>query len=599
MPVLPFPADHFQMEAIARAAASELTVVTGPPGTGKSQFICNLLATMFVSGRSVLLVSHTNEAVEVVDKKLGEVFPNLLLRTGHKQLRQDLKGKFSKLTERGRRRFRSGRSKAELTEQWRRLTLARERLLHRDQLEDRLEREWLRLAGLRQERELELALWRRLRLRLAAWRQGRLTRRLTRELERLPSKVVCEETVTDLEDAYVKDCSEWLRVTYAQTMIGKGHYGGVDSFVSQVSASYLKDGAPSVYACRSALTSLPLWSCTLKSLGRSFPLQPGLFDFVVFDEASQIDIPSAVPALYRAKGAIVVGDPMQLTHIASITPDIDRGLARLNGIDGWTGLYPERSRYCDVSLYRAAADCSADPPVRLTNHYRSHDAIIALCNEVFYQGKLRPRSTLDLDRIPDGLPLGVTWVDCPGEARRHPSGSRVNRQEVEAVVETARSVLRQIAKTKLTLGVVTPYSRQRDAIYQRLRESLPNFDRIEERHQLRVLTAHKYQGSEKDIMVLSTVLASRGDGNSDRWYDIYPQILNVALSRARYSLFVVGDYAFCKGRPGTLGRVVAGYEDLRRRAALTPITTTGSSIRPRSWLSTKLCRVLTSTILAT
>jgi very-short-patch-repair endonuclease len=106
-------------------------------------------------------------------------------------------------------------------------------------------------------------------------------------------------------------------------------------------------------------------------------------------------------------------------------------------------------------------------------------------------------------------------------------------------------------------------------IYERISQSTPA--ELLEKHNVRILTAHKFQGSEKDIMIFSLVLSSRGNGSSDRWYNIYPQILNVALSRARYLLYIVGDKSFCEehscyeGENCILKRLVETYAEIKKQ----------------------------------
>jgi DNA replication protein DnaC len=68
IPILPFPANEYQVKAMQDIFQNDLSVVTGPPGTGKSQFISNLLINLFLDGKSVLFVSHTNKAVDVVEE---------------------------------------------------------------------------------------------------------------------------------------------------------------------------------------------------------------------------------------------------------------------------------------------------------------------------------------------------------------------------------------------------------------------------------------------------------------------------------------------------------------------------------------------------
>jgi len=94
---LPFPSNEYQLSAIKDIFRNSLSVITGPPGTGKSQFISNLIINLFLDNKTVLFVSHTGEAVDVVNSKINEQFRNLMLRTGKKELRQELKGKFNEL----------------------------------------------------------------------------------------------------------------------------------------------------------------------------------------------------------------------------------------------------------------------------------------------------------------------------------------------------------------------------------------------------------------------------------------------------------------------------------------------------------------------
>jgi len=79
--VLPFPVNDYQVGAIKSVFENRVSVVTGPPGTGKSQFIMNLLINLFLNNKTVLFVSHTNEAVDIVDREINKNFRNLLLRT--------------------------------------------------------------------------------------------------------------------------------------------------------------------------------------------------------------------------------------------------------------------------------------------------------------------------------------------------------------------------------------------------------------------------------------------------------------------------------------------------------------------------------------
>jgi len=574
VPVLPFPSNEYQVKALENIFQNRLSVITGPPGTGKSQYISNLLVNLFLEGKSVLFVSHTNEAVRVVNDKINDHFCNLMLRTGRKEFRQDLKGKFNEIILDSQKRVSKGSTFKGINSLWRSILRYRDVLVDLDDLEEKFEELYF-LHNSERMPLIQLNLFSILR---------RLTRRslihlklllLRRKLNKFPGRLAIEQQIRKLETDFYMLCERFVKNIYVRKMLRGGrNTGRVKSFLNEVDSKRPNDEGIDSYMFMCALDVLKVWSSTLKSIRRTFPLSPGIFDYVIFDEASQVDLPSAAPALYRAKRAVVVGDPMQLTHIAGITRDMDRALAKVHGLTDRKDIYPSKTRYCDVSLYKSVENSLTHKPILLTNHYRSEDQIIALCNRAFYKGRLKIMSTLNYSRYPSNLPLGVQWIDCKGEVFKHPTGSRINSVEVKIVNRIFHDVLEKVSATNLSIGVVTPYSRQQNSIEKQVIESTPNYSEIKDRHNIRVLTAHQFQGTEKDIVIFSLVLASRGNGNSDNWYNIYPQILNVALSRARYLLYIVGDKEFCdehscyKGQNCCLKRLTRTYDEIKKQETM-------------------------------
>jgi superfamily I DNA and/or RNA helicase len=659
IPVLPFTSNEYQINAIKKAFENHLTVITGPPGTGKSQFISNLVINFYLEGKTVLFVSHTNEAVGIVNQKINEQFSNLILRTGRKEYRQELKANFSDLLIDSAKITTESISKEEIKNLWDRILFNRDKILKINRLLKQYESNYAILSDISKELPSDLG---SLKLGYSSkFSEFQVIQGLIRELERIEgenfrffeklwyfllpflkykkikeiktdinsilvesviyeyitnikdtqniqpdivkirkknnrdrlkeclkgfviySKNIAiyeefknsnkrfeiEKNIKELENKYYELSRKYIRNFYLKDIANKQkHIGAVNTFLNKVSSSRISEDIDS-YFFENAIEMLKIWSSTLKSLRRSFPLKPGVFDYVIFDEASQVDLPSAIPALYRAKKAIVVGDPKQLTHIAGITKNLDKEIAKSNKLLEEKEYYPSKIRYCDTSLYFSAENSSYSSPIFLNNHYRSEDEIIGLCNKTFYEERLKIMSSLDFSRFPASLPLGIEWVNCSGEVYKHPAGSRINRKEVEAVIELYRDILKKVTKTDLTLGIVTPYRKQADAISEAVYK-ITNPEEVQ-KHDVKVMTAHKFQGSERDIMVFSLVLTSKGNGNSDTWYNIYPQILNVALSRAKYLLYIVGDKDFsrnhsCHYKDGCiLKKLVNNYDEIKKQ----------------------------------
>lgn len=543
-PVLPFPLNDYQIHALLGVLNNKLSVITGPPGTGKSQFIMNLLINLFLNDKTVLFVSHTNEAVDVVNEKINNDFRNLLLRTGNKKLRQNLVQKFNELSLDSQKQHITSASIERINILWDKIIQLKKLILKIDGLEEKA----TELIGIQ---KLKRGIITFLKLIFFTWR-----------LKRMPLKIEVENEIKQLEKGFFQLSKDYVKSVYANKMLNKwGASNKAKTFLNEVEKTRFHEDI-SEHSFMEALEVLKIWSSTLKSLNRTFPLKAGIFDYVIFDESSQIDLPSAAPALYRAKNAVIVGDPMQLSHIAGITKDLDQGIAKIHDLYKEKDLYPSKIRYYDVSLYRCAESFLDKPPILLAKHYRSDDQIINLCNKVFYSGQLTVSSSLNYSIWPNSLPLGIQWNDCNGATFKPSSGSRVNNDEAREINIVFQNILQHIKDTNLTIGIVTPYSQQQRQIQQIITATTPT--NILEKHDVKILTAHKFQGSEKDIMIFSVVLSSKGNGNSDRWYNANPQILNVALSRAKYLLWIVGDKQFCLQREGILKKIAENYELIKK-----------------------------------
>jgi very-short-patch-repair endonuclease len=285
---------------------------------------------------------------------------------------------------------------------------------------------------------------------------------------------------------------------------------------------------------------LPCWAVTSLSARGRIEFDPAIFDIVVFDEASQCDIASALPLLYRAKAVVVIGDAKQLSHISGLPRGQDQALMEKHG------LFPGLSEwaYSHQSLFGlAATQVAAEDIVTLVDHHRSHADIINFSNAEFYEQRLRVATRYDRLKAPRRGNPGVTWIDIKGQAVRPASGGAINMLEVRAVVDTLRDLMLSKGYAG-TVGVVTPFRAQANAVT----EAVNADDALSSaliRAEFLADTVHRFQGDERDVMVFSPVVASDIADSALGFLRSNPNLFNVAITRARAQLIVVGDRTAC------------------------------------------------------
>jgi very-short-patch-repair endonuclease len=285
--------------------------------------------------------------------------------------------------------------------------------------------------------------------------------------------------------------------------------------------------------------ALPCWAVTSLSARGRIPLQAGAFDLVVIDEASQCDIASAVPLLYRAKRAVIIGDPQQLRHITRLSRQREQALMVKHDVlsaPGATWSYRASALY-DL----AAARVPSRAMVALRDHHRSHESIIRFSNEFFYGGRLRVATDYRRLKRPDGP--AVRWVDVKGRTVRPLTGGAVNHEEAAAVVAELR---RLAVEQRFTgeMGVVTPFRAQANLIEELIARDDALAAVLASRNFISE-TAHRFQGDERDLILFSPVVSSGTPASATGFLKSQGNIFNVGITRARGALVVVGDAAAC------------------------------------------------------
>ncbi|HEU4424450.1 MAG TPA: AAA domain-containing protein, partial [Pilimelia sp.] len=353
---------------------------------------------------------------------------------------------------------------------------------------------------------------------------GRRVERSREQIRRRTGDLVISsawlEVARRLDDRRKAALADW---TAALRKIGKG---------TGKSAAHWQAAAQRAMA--EAVTAVPVWIMSIDRALEQFAAGPGgpIFDVVIVDEASQADI-FALPTLTLARRAVVVGDDQQIgPQLVGVPAD------RVNALIA-THLTPAgvpSAEHFDTesSLYDHAVRRSPER-ILLTEHFRCVPAIISFSSGTYYDGKIQP---LRADR-PAGLGPAVMAVHVPEGLRTSlPEYGDVNLPEAEALVARLAAIVADPAYAGKTIGVVSLLSSSGQAAYlqHRLREQIGAGEL--ERRELRVGDPYTFQGDERDIVLISTVVAS-ADGVLGAFTkrDFHRRV-NVAASRARDQMWL-------------------------------------------------------------
>ncbi|QIF02434.1 AAA domain-containing protein [Roseimicrobium sp. ORNL1] len=307
----------------------------------------------------------------------------------------------------------------------------------------------------------------------------------------------------------------------------------------------------------------PVWLMNPEMVSRLFPLRAGLFDVVIFDEASQLPVESALPALFRAKRMVVSGDEKQMppsrffgSHLESDEEgDSDSWLdADDAGLDD-----RERERLVQAAGRREVKDCpdlltlaqNLLPTATLEIHYRSrYRQLIDFSNAAFYANRLSVPARHPDSEILRARPVEVDRVE--GEYFE-----QTNEDEAARVVFRLQEIWRLPYAKRPSIGVVTFNLKQAELIEQQM-EDFAEHDTafrdawVEESNRTQngedmgffVKNLENVQGDERDWIIFSTTFGRDMHGTFRRSFGVLGQHggerrLNVAITRAREKVLLI------------------------------------------------------------
>lgn len=555
-----------QKKAVASAFMNKLTVVIGPPGTGKSQVVASIVLNAALRNEKVLLASFNHKAVQVVEEKLNKFAAKpFIVRLGKQNdLRQALSNylnwllhaqpNVTKTNELNDSKKILSDTKDNRNNILETLDILRKKrnvvLRYFNQFEENVRKLGEEHAGvlLRKYKEKK-----QIEKRSLLSKSNRITAQYLKTLNDIHKIKDFENVLDELENAnknYSEESIKYFKLWLETLPLRLNEINRVklQEFISILNSLSQGGLTTRVYSdlmstknklMKEVSCFLNAWSVNNLSANGEIPLEEGFFDLVVIDEASQCNIASAIPLLYRAKRAIILGDPFQLKHITTLRTPRSLELMLKNNLTIDKHILYD---YVEQSLYHLSESrIKKGKVIRLNEHFRSHADIITFSRQFWYENDLL--ISTDYRNLSPQIGIdesAVEWLDVVGNINQIENSGAYITEEIDMVVNKVIDLIRK-PDFSGEIGVVTPFKHQAKKIRDQLNKRLTEI----EIPRVLVDDAVKFQGDEKDIVIYSIVVAENMPYGVNRYHEETPNLLNVAVTRARAKLIVVGNLHAC------------------------------------------------------
>ena len=563
--IFPFGSNSSQEQAVTAAFENQISVIQGPPGTGKTQTILNIIANILLQGKSVMVVSNNNSATANVLEKLQKYGLGFIVAPLGKRenkeafvnnqsvIPNDLQIWNLSLTD----TFQEKRTIANTLKQLRKVYELQENLASAKQKLKAIKLEWEHFKQDNQIKEETCSppktvkakrimnLWLHYQayaegdvitassffarfLERIKWAWMNFTRKHILGIKSSLDKDNIQPTILELQTLY------YIVRIKELTGLMDSYSNQLASFDSKLLTSALADHSMVVLKgalydlysknqrrvfadvkelCLYADELVKQYPVVLSTTFSARTAVPGMvYDYLIMDEASQVSIETGALALTCARNAVIVGDTLQLPNVVT---DEDK-----QKLDTIFSKYKVLQGYNCAKYSFLQSICAIIPNLKqilLREHYRCHPKIINFCNQRFYGGRL-----LIMTEDKDEKNVLKVVKTTPG----HHTRGHYNQREIDVVKEEIMPSLHD----ETDIGVITPYNQQ----VSEFNRQIPAIE---------TATIHKYQGREKDTIIMSVVDDEITDFADD------PNLLNVAISRAKkhFCLVVSGNEQERKG----------------------------------------------------
>ena len=547
VPIFPFGCNNSQYTAVKNAMENQISVIQGPPGTGKTQTILNIIANILMQGKTVQIVSNNNSAIENVYEKLSSprynvgfvvaalgssknkklfvehqdaTYPDFsswktqedssVLQNGIAELSSQLKNVFDKQEKLACLRQELSQL---VTEQNHFNQYIEESEVHIDSIKFKKKlssKQWMLLwqeCQLISEEKTTIGFWFKIK---ALFKYGVTNWGIYKQ--------DISKAITTFQAMFYRAKQSELSVEIAdiEKYLNSVNKNLLEELCNQ-SMVVLKDKLARKYEGNSSrkifseddlwknsydvLAEYPVILSTTFSSRNSLNLNV-VYDYLIMDEASQVDIATGALALSCAKNVVIVGDTKQLPNV--VTNDIKTQAKSI--FDDFN--VSEGYQYTNSFLQSILDVMPNVTQTLLREHYRCHPKIINFCNQKFYHGELIIMTT---DKGEDDV-LSVVKTVVGNHVRNHYS-----QRQIDVI---KNEIIPKYVSNPEETGIIAPYKNQVEALSKEITD-------------IDAATVHKFQGKEKENIIISTVDDEISDFADD------PYLINVAVSRAKKKLMLV------------------------------------------------------------
>jgi hypothetical protein len=319
--------------------------------------------------------------------------------------------------------------------------------------------------------------------------------------------------------------------------------GNLSNAMDMIKGNFPSNPESSKNAFSSLFLAVPVLSTTFASVSRMMGNMPkSSIGWLLIDEAGQATPQSAVGIIARSKNAVIVGDPIQVTPIVGLNSFVITEIAKTFDIEQAKYMAPEASVQTvadNASEYYA--EYPDDGAIRkvgmpLLIHRRCSEPMFSISNEIGYGGLMVSAKTPKPSAIRD-VAMQSRWIDV-----QDTSTSKWSEKEGDIAIKLLKLIIK--ADGLEDFYIITPFRdiewEMKSAIYKN-RRAMGLSEADMKTMQSRVGTIHKIQGREADTVIL--MLGAQGDKNkrARMWAGGTPNILNVAVTRAKENLYVIGN----------------------------------------------------------